>query len=126
MASPKIAFVHFYTFRLLRGIETLIISLANEVAKLGAEAAILTASSTVKPLVEPHQQVHVFQFSVPRYFARFFIAPQYVWNLARHNYDYVFFFFADFGEGDEDARIRAPLAYNSAARLFKLWQIIEQ
>jgi glycosyltransferase involved in cell wall biosynthesis len=111
----KIAFVHFYTFQMLRGIETLVVSLSNELVNLGAEVSILTAKRSVEPLVVPDPRVNVYEFPVPRYFAHKFVAPQYAWNLIREQYDYVVFMFADFGE---------PMAWRLASPLTKTRMLV--
>ena len=95
----KLAFLHFWTLRLRRGVETMIISLANELGKQGVETSILTARQTVHPLVQPSRSVHVYQFPTFRYFESSTIVPFYVANILRQRYDVVVTFFADFGEG---------------------------
>ena len=95
----NIAFLHFYTFRLPRGIETLVISVANELIRKGHSVTILTAKSRTKHehvVLDPAVQVH--EFPTFRYFEHQTIAPFYLWDLLRNNYDIVNIFFADFGE----------------------------
>jgi glycosyltransferase involved in cell wall biosynthesis len=94
----KLAFIHFYTFRLLRGIETLVLSLANELVKQGIDVSIFAAHRTLDPLVKPASQLHRHEFRLPRYFEHFFIALQIAWRLITTRYDYAIIFFADFGE----------------------------
>jgi phosphatidylinositol alpha-1,6-mannosyltransferase len=95
----RIAFWHFYTFRLLRGIETLIVSLANALVKTGADVSIVSASPTTTPLVSPDPRVHIYAFPTPWYYSHQFITPFYVHHFLKHRYDHVVAFFADFGEG---------------------------
>src|SRR5579871_6260556 len=95
---PRIAFVHFYTFRLLRGIETHTINLANALVEVGVDVSILTAKRSFDPPIIPDPRIHVHEFNLPRYFERHFIAPQYLLILLRKRFDYVIVFFADFGE----------------------------
>jgi len=95
----KIAFLHFWTLRLPRGVETLILSLANALAAQGEQVSILTARRTRTPLVSPSPQVHLFEFPTFRYFEATTIVPFYVAALARERFDAVITFFADFGEG---------------------------
>jgi phosphatidylinositol alpha-1,6-mannosyltransferase len=95
----RIAFWHFYTFRLLRGIETLILSLANALVKTGADVSIVSASATTTPLVSPDPRVNVYAFPTPEYYSHQFITPFYVHHFLKHRYDHVVAFFADFGEG---------------------------
>ena len=95
----RIAFVHFYTFRLLRGIETLVLSLANELVVKGVDVAVLAACPRLRPLIPPDPRVRVYAFPTLRYYEAATIVPFYVVNLLSRNYDIVNIFFADFGEG---------------------------
>jgi glycosyltransferase involved in cell wall biosynthesis len=95
----KIAFWHFYTLRMLRGIETLVTSLANALARRGAEVSLVTATPTVRPLVTPEPSVRVHAYPTGRYFEHRAIVPFYVYHFLRHRYDRVVVFFSDFGEG---------------------------
>jgi glycosyltransferase involved in cell wall biosynthesis len=95
----KIAFWHFYTFRMLRGIETLVVSLANALARQNAEVSLITARPTIRPLVLPDPLVKVHAYPTGSYFEHRTIVPFYVYHCLRHRYDHVVVFFADFGEG---------------------------
>jgi len=95
----RIAFWHFYTFRLLRGIETLIVSLANALVRTGVDVSIVTASPTTMPLVAPDSRINIYAYPTPRYYSHEFITPFYVYHFLRNRYDHVITFFADFGEG---------------------------
>ncbi len=95
----KIAFMHFWTLRLPRGVETLVISLANELSKRGHNVSILTAQSDRQPLVTPLPSVAVKKFPTFRYYESATIVPFYTSDLIREKYDAVITFFADFGEG---------------------------
>ncbi|MGH9318932.1 MAG: glycosyltransferase family 4 protein [Vicinamibacteria bacterium] len=95
----KVAFVHFHTFRLLRGIETLILSLANQLAAKGIEVSVLAARRTLeRTLVDVDPRVRVKEFPTFRYFEHRTIAPLYFADIVRRKYDIVNIFFADFGE----------------------------
>jgi glycosyltransferase involved in cell wall biosynthesis len=94
-----VAFLYYYTYRLPRGVETLIASLANALAKRGIEVAIVTAKPTLTPLVPPDPAVRVFAYPTVRYYEHIFIAPWFVFHLLRHRYDRVVVFYGDFGEG---------------------------
>jgi glycosyltransferase involved in cell wall biosynthesis len=94
----RIAFWHFYTFRLLRGIETLILSLANALVKIGADVSIVSASPTTTPLVSPDPRIRIYAYPTPDYYSHQFITPFYVHHFLKHRYDHVVAFFADFGE----------------------------
>ncbi len=95
----RIAFWHFYTFRLLRGIETLIVSLANALVKTGVDVSIVAASPTTTPLVSPDSRINIHAYPTFRYYSHEFITPFYVYHFLRHRYDHVIAFFSDFGEG---------------------------
>lgn len=95
----RVAFWHFYTFRLLRGIETLVLSLSNALVRKGVDVSIVTAAQTVEPLVRPDPAVKVFAYPTFRYYEHLSIALPYVVHFLRHRYDHVIVFFADFGEG---------------------------
>lgn len=95
----KIAFWHFYTFRLRRGIETLVISLANALAQKGHEVSIVAAKPTVEPLVKPFSAVKVYTYPATKYCEHLSIVPFYTAHFLKHSYDHVVTFFADFGEG---------------------------
>ena len=90
--------MHFWTLRLRRGVETMVLSLANELAKQGHDVSLLTARQTQAPMVEPSARVHLKQFPTFRYYEFVTIAPLYARDLARFRYDAVVVFFADFGE----------------------------
>lgn len=97
--AVKIAFLHFWTLRLPRGVETLTLSLANALAARGEEVSLLTALRTREPLVAPSPQVHVHEFPTFHYFEAKTIVPLYLATLAKERFNTVFTFFADFGEG---------------------------
>ena len=101
--------MHFWTLRLRRGVETMVLSLANELAKQGHDVSILTAQQTQAPMVEPSARVHLKQFPTFRYYEFATIAPLYARDLARSRYDAVVVFFADFGEAAA-LQIAAPWA----------------
>lgn len=82
-----------------RGVETMVQSLANELAKRDLDVSVLTARQTQAPLVPLSPQVRVKQFPTFRYYEFASIAPMYAFDLIRNRYDIVIVFFADFGEG---------------------------
>lgn len=95
----KVAFVHFWTYRLPRGVETLVASLANELARRDVEVSILAARGTRTPLIQPDPCVHVRIYPTFRFYEFATIVPFYAFDLIRNRYDIVIAFFADFGEG---------------------------
>ncbi len=94
----KIAFWHFYTLRLPRGIETLVISLANALADRGHDVSIITAKGDIKPLVTPNARVRVYAYPTAPFYSHLSIVPAYTSHFLRHTYDSIVVFFADFGE----------------------------
>lgn len=105
----KVAFLHFFTFRLLRGIETLIISLANELANKGIDVSIISAKATLDgTLIPVSSKVRVKKFPTFRYYESRTIVPFYIYDLIKNKYDIVNIFFADFGEA---LSIRAALKF---------------
>lgn len=105
----KIAFLHFWTLRLPRGVETLTLSLANALAGRGVDVSILTSKQTRPPLVKPSPAVKIHAFPTFRYYEATTIVPFYAATLARERYDVVIAYFADFGEGPA-LRLAAPFA----------------
>jgi glycosyltransferase involved in cell wall biosynthesis len=95
----KIVFWHFYTFRLLRGIETLVISLSNALVKKGVDVSIVTAKPTIQSLVLPDERVKVYAYPTFRYYNHLTTVPFYLNHFLHHRYDHIITFFADFGEG---------------------------
>lgn len=113
----KIAFIHFYTLRLPRGIETLVISLANELSVRGHDVSILTARThNARTSVSVSPKVHLKQFPVYRFCEHVTIQPFYARDLLASNYDAVIVFFADFGE-----RVLARLRSRIQSRLAAYW-----
>lgn len=95
----KVAFWHFHTFRMLRGIESLIVGLSNALVNRGVEVSIVTAAATTPSLTTPDSRIKVYAYPTPRYYSHQFIVPFYVNHFLLHGYDHVVAFFADFGEG---------------------------
>lgn len=101
----KIAFWHYYTFRLHRGIETLILSLANELSAKGHDVSLVGAARAFEPLVKPSPCVKTFLYPAFRYLPYLAIMPFYTQHFLKNKYDHVIVFFADFGEGITDAAV---------------------
>lgn len=94
----KIAFLHLYTFRIRRGIETLISSLGNALSAKGVDVTLISASPTIEPLIKPARAVKLHTFPTFRYYEAKTIVPFYLADLLRQEYDILNIFFADFGE----------------------------
>jgi glycosyltransferase involved in cell wall biosynthesis len=97
----KIAFVHPFLFRYARGIERFTLNLANTLARAGVEVHLLTwrwPRSVHIDKLDERVQVHAFPTS--RYYAAQAIVPFYTWHLLWHAYDFVWVFFAGYGEAE--------------------------
>jgi glycosyltransferase involved in cell wall biosynthesis len=105
----RIAFLHFWTLRLPRGVETLTLSLANALVEQNAEVSILSARRTCEPLVALSPKVRLKEFPTFGYYESMTIVPFYVSDLIRNKYDVVITFFADFGEA-RALRLAAPFS----------------
>ena len=92
----KIAFWHFHTFRFLRGIETLNISLANALVKKNMDVSLITAAYPQNSLVKPDPKIKVHAYPVSRYFKELAIVPFYIGHFLKHRYDRIVIFFGDF------------------------------
>jgi len=95
----KIAFINFFTLRLRRGIETLVLALGNQLVTRGLDVTVLTAHQTLEPLVKPVSGLKIHPYPVGKYFSATRIVPFYIADLLRNKYDVVNIFFADYGEG---------------------------
>jgi phosphatidylinositol alpha-1,6-mannosyltransferase len=95
----RVAFIHPFLFRYARGIERYTFNLANALAAQGVEVSLLTwrwQSPVQIDLLDDRVRVHVLP--TLRYFAAQAIIPFYVWHLLTHRYDFVWIYFADYGE----------------------------
>jgi glycosyltransferase involved in cell wall biosynthesis len=97
----RIAFIHPFLFRFPRGIERFLFRLANALARCGVEVEILTwrwPAPVVIDDLDPAVRLRVLP--APRYFAAKCIAPLYAYHLLRRSYDFVWIFFAGYGEAE--------------------------
>jgi glycosyltransferase involved in cell wall biosynthesis len=97
----RIAFIHPYLYRFARGIERFLFNLANTLAQLGADVEILTwrwPKAIVIDTLDPRVRVRILPTS--RYYAAWFIIPFYTYRLIREGYDFVWIFFAGYGEAE--------------------------
>jgi hypothetical protein len=67
-------------------VETLVVSLANELAALGQDVSIVTAAQSLEPLVPRAEQVQVRAFPTFRYFEFLRIVSFYAYDLIRSQY----------------------------------------
>ena len=97
----RIAIIHPFLFRYARGIERFTFNLANALARRGVEVHLLTwrwSQPIQIDTLDSNVKVHTFPTS--RYYAAKAIVPFYVAHLLRHQYDFVWIFFAGYGEAE--------------------------
>jgi glycosyltransferase involved in cell wall biosynthesis len=97
----RIAFIHPFLFRLTRGIERFLFNLANALARQGAEIEVLTwrwSRPVVLDALDP--RVRVRTLPTARYFAAWCMIPWYTYYLVKEKYDFVWIFFAGYGEAE--------------------------
>src|SRR5581483_5216358 len=95
----RVALIHPFLFRYARGIERFTFNLSNALSARGVEVHLLTWQWQDKvqiDLLRECIQVHVMPTS--RYYAAQAVIPFYAWHLARQKYDWVWIYFAGYGE----------------------------
>jgi glycosyltransferase involved in cell wall biosynthesis len=97
----RVAFIHPFLFRYARGIERFTFNLANALTARGVDVHILTWR-WMQPIridvLDPRVQIHLMPTS--RYYAAKLVVPFYVRDLLTHGYDFVWVFFAGYGEAE--------------------------
>lgn len=103
----RAAFVHPFLFRYARGIERYTFNLANALARQNVQVDILTWRWD-KPIQTDALDtwVRVWVMPTARYFAAQAVVPFYLNQLRRGRYDYVWIFFAGYGEAEALALAR--------------------
>ncbi len=99
MKPLRVAIIHPFLFRYARGIERFTFNLANALSAHGVEMHLLTwrwQPPAQIDALDPRVRVHTFPTS--RYYAAKAIVPFYAAHLLRHTYDFVWIYFADYGE----------------------------
>jgi glycosyltransferase involved in cell wall biosynthesis len=97
----RVAIIHPFLFRYARGIERFTFNLTNALSASGVEMHLMTwrwRESIQIDALDPRVCVHAFPTS--RYFAAKAIVPFYVVHLLRHSYDFVWIYFASYGEAE--------------------------
>ncbi|MBI5303620.1 MAG: glycosyltransferase family 4 protein [Chloroflexi bacterium] len=95
----RVACIHPFLFRLPRGIERYTFNLANTLTRRDIQVDLLTWRwQTPIRINGLDSRVRVSEFPTSRYYAAQAIVPFYVWDLLTHRYDFVWIFFAGFGE----------------------------
>jgi phosphatidylinositol alpha-1,6-mannosyltransferase len=95
----RVAFIHPFLYRYPRGIERYTINLANALAQAGTNVDIVTwrwPQPIQIDALAPAVRVHLMPTS--RYYAARAVVPFYTWHLLTHTYDFVWIFFAGYGE----------------------------
>jgi glycosyltransferase involved in cell wall biosynthesis len=97
----RLAFIHPFLFRFPRGIERFLFRLANALAGAGADVDILTWRwPDPVPIDSFDRRVRIKTLPTPRYFAARCAVPLYAYHLLRERYDFVWIFFAGYGEAE--------------------------
>jgi glycosyltransferase involved in cell wall biosynthesis len=97
----RIAFIHPFLYRYPRGIERFLFNLSNALARLGVQVEILTWRwPAPQPIDAFDPGVRVRVLPTARYFAARFMVPVYAYYLLREAYDFVWVFFAGYGEAE--------------------------
>ena len=97
----RVAIIHPFLFRYARGIERFTFNLANALSARGIEMHLLTwrwRESIQIDALDPRVRVHTFPTS--RYYAAQAIVPFYAWHLLTQRYDFVWIYFAGYGEAE--------------------------
>jgi glycosyltransferase involved in cell wall biosynthesis len=95
----RIAFIHPFLYRYPRGIERYTISLANALAQSGDEVHILTWRWPKPIQIDSlDASVHLHLMPTSRYYASQVVVPFYAAHLLAQQYDFVWIFFAGYGE----------------------------
>jgi glycosyltransferase involved in cell wall biosynthesis len=108
-----IAFIHPFTFRLVRGIESLIQQLANALVQLDVQVTLITEHRRPSRLqvVELDSRVQVLEVPTFRFYTSYTVIPWYVAFLCKYSFDRLITFFGGYGIGP---------AYNIALRWVNL------
>jgi phosphatidyl-myo-inositol dimannoside synthase len=97
----RVAFIHPFLFRYPRGIERFLINLANALVRRGIDVHIITwrwPNPVQIGTLDPKVKVHMMPTS--RYYAATLMVPLYIWHAINHDYDFIWVFFAGYGESD--------------------------
>ncbi len=102
----RVAFIHPFLFRTARGIERYTFNLANALAaKISVDVITWRWSQPVQiERLDERVKLHVMPTS--RYFAAQAIVPFYAWHLLTQRYDWVWIFFAGYGEAEVLSLVR--------------------
>ncbi len=97
----RIAFIHPFLYRYSRGIERFTFNVANAIVRRGAEVHLMTwrwrNPVEIDSLIDG---VCVHEMPKARYYSAKMVIPFYVRHLLKQNYDFVWVFFAGYGEAE--------------------------
>jgi glycosyltransferase involved in cell wall biosynthesis len=97
----RIALIHPFFYRYARGIERFTANLANALTRCGVEVDVITWRWRDPIQIDSlDPRVRVRTFRTGRYFSAKVAVPYYVWQLLVSKYDFVWIFFAGYGEGE--------------------------
>ncbi|MCL4486520.1 MAG: glycosyltransferase family 4 protein [Chloroflexi bacterium] len=103
----RVAFIHPFLFRYARGIERYTLNLANALVQSGIQPHLITwrwpSPVTIESL-GPRVETHLLFTS--RFYASKVIVPFYLAHLLRWRYDFVWIYFAGYGEAETLALMR--------------------
>ncbi len=103
----RVAIIHPFLFRYARGIERFTLNLANALARREEEVHLLTWRWRDPIRIGALDRVvRVREFPTGRYFAAQFIVPFYAWDLLTGAYDFIWIFFAGYGEAEALTLVR--------------------
>lgn len=97
----SVAFIHPFLYRYARGIERFTFNLANALAQGGVDVHLITwrwPQRVEIDVLDPRVRVHFMPAS--RYYAAKVVVPFYVGHLLRQRYDFVWIYFAGYGEAE--------------------------
>lgn len=101
MMGLKLAILHPFQFRLARGIERFTFNLANALVQDSVDIHLVTwrwSQPVEIDVLDPLVRVHFMPTS--RYYPAKAVVPFYVWHLLRQRYDFVWVYFAGYGEAE--------------------------
>jgi glycosyltransferase involved in cell wall biosynthesis len=97
----RLAFIHPFLFRYPRGIERFLVQLVNALAHAGVDVDVLTWRWPDPVTLDAlDRRVRVKILPTSRYFAARCIVPLYAYYLLKERYDFVWIFFAGYGEAE--------------------------
>lgn len=97
----KTAIIHPFLYRYARGIERFTFNLANALAPADVDLHLITwrwPEPVEIDVLDP--RVHLHRMPTSRYYAAKAMIPFYTWHLLRQRYDFIWIYFAGYGEAE--------------------------